>query len=423
MTAVPHKVRDLPGKPADRTHLVDRLFFGFGTVAALWLAWDLARASLDLSWWSLALLVVFWLVLAYLALPRLNRILSAIYVPDYFIGRTRTSDGLLGDPLNLAFRGTGEQVSTALARAGWIKADPVTLESSVRIVTATLSGHSYAEAPVSPLMLFGRQQDAAFQQEVAGNPGQRHHVRLWRTPPGWVLPGGHRVDWLAGGTYDRRVGLSLFTLQVTHKIDADIDVERDFIMDSVLQSEPLATVEPLVDFTTGYHARNGGGDSVHTDGTLPVLDLSSVEAAPDADPLADPIAGMTRPPVQVLLPAVLVILVGPAALLAVLWDASGSGSAAERLLTGVVVALAATSVACAVLMLRRSAWARRWLLLLSSLIALAQFVEYELSDDSGTQLAAVRHAGVTVMAVLALSSPIATAWCRRGAPAAGGMVD
>ena len=415
MTAVPDKVRDLPGMPADRTHLVDRLFFGFVTVAAIWLAWDLARASLDLSWWSLALLVVFWLVLAYLALPRLNRILSSIYVPDYFIGRTRTSDGLLGDPLNLAFRGTGPQLSSALRRAGWIKADPVTHTSSVRIVAATLSGRSYAEAPVSPLMLFGREQDAAFQQEVSGNPGQRHHVRLWRTPPGWVLPGGHRVDWLAGGTYDRRVGLSLFTLQVTHKIDADIDVERDFITDSVLRAEPAATVEPLVDFTTGYHSRNGGGDTVRTDGTLPVIDLSATEAAPGADALVDPSMTTATPPLQVLLPAVLVTLVGPAVLLAALWDSEGVVSTSEHLLTGVVVALAATSIACALLMLRRSAWARRWLLLLSSLVAVAQFLEFEVSDVSGTQLAAVRHAGVTILAVLALSSPVATAWCRRGA--------
>ena len=414
MTAVPEKVRDLPGVPADRTHLVDRLFFGFGTVAAVWLAWDLVRASLDLSWWSLALLVGFWLVLAYLALPRLNRLLSAIYVPDYFIGRTRTSDGLLGDPLNLAFRGTGEQLSTALGRAGWIKADPVTLASSARIVAATLSGRSYAEAPVSPLLLFGRQQDAAFQQEVAGNPGQRHHVRLWRTPPGWVLPGGHRVDWLAGGTYDRRVGLSLFTLQVTHKIDADIDVERDFITDSILRAEPAAVVEPLVDFTTGYHSRNGGGDTVHTDGTLPVIDLSATEPPPDADPLADPSVGTARPPLQVLLPAVLVTLVGPAVLLAALADSAVGASTSEHLLTGAVIALAATSIACAVLMLlRRSAWARRWLLLLSCLIAVAQFVEYDVSDVAGTQVAAVRHAGVTILAVLALSSPVATAWCQR----------
>ena len=55
-------------------------------------------------------------------------------------------------------------------------------------------------------------------------------MRFWRCPEGWQLPGGYAVDWLAAGTYDRSVGLSLFTLQVTHKIDADTDIERDYIV-------------------------------------------------------------------------------------------------------------------------------------------------------------------------------------------------
>ena len=412
MAGVPEKIRDLPGKPVDRTHLVDRLFFGFGTLASIWLAWDLARASVELSWWSLLILVVFWLVLAYLVLPRLNRILSSIYVPDYFIGRTRTSDGLLGDPLNLAFTGSGQQLSTVMQRAGWVKADPITLTSSLRIVTSTLRRRSYAEAPVSPLMLFGRQQDAAFQQEVAGNPGQRHHVRVWRTPPGWVLPGGRRVDWLAGGTYDRRVGLSLFTLQVTHKIDADIDVERDYITDSILRAEPAATIHPLVDFTTGYHSRNGGGDTLHTDGTLPVVDLTEVQTTPDAASLLETSDRTTRVPFQVLLPAIVTFVVSPLVLLDAVLGWSESASSGERLLLGIVIALAASSVGCGVMMLRRSAAARLWLLLLSSLIVLAQLLEYELTAVHDTQLSVVYHVAVMLLVVLALSSPIATAWCR-----------
>lgn len=413
VTAVPRKIVDLPGQVVDRTHLVDRLFFGVGTLAAVWLAWALARASFREAWWGLLLLAAFWLVLAYLALPRMNRILSSIYVPDYFIGRTRTSDGLLGDPLNLAFRGTGKQLSSALHRAGWVKADPVTLASSLRIVTSTLTGRSYVEAPVSPLLLFGRQQDAAFQQEVSGNPAQRHHVRLWRTPPGWLLPGGHRVDWLAGGTYDRRVGLSLFTLQVTHKIDADIDVERDFIMASVGKAEPAVKVEPLVDFTTGYHSRNGGGDTVHTDGTLPILDLSEVVPAPDADPLANPSDRPAKLPLQVLLPAILTIVLGPLSLLTALSDRDGFSSTAGRLLLGVAVTLTVSAVACAVGMLRRSAWARRWLLLLSSLIVVVELSQFELATHPRTQLTATLHSGAMILVLLALSSPAAAAWCRR----------
>ena len=273
--------------------LLDGFFFIYAGIASLWLAWLVFTESFAFGWWGIAFFVVFWLVLAYLVLPRLHRILTAIYVPDYFIGRARTSDGLLGDPVNLALDGEEAQVHAALAAAGWTRADDVTLASSWRIVTSTLTRHSYDEAPVSPLFLFGRQQDFAYQQEVEGNPARRHHVRFWRTPEGWLLPGGRRVDWLAAGTFDRAVGFSLFTLQITHKIDADIDVERDHIVTTVLAANPDARVEVLHDFSTGYHSRNGGGDSIRTDGDLPIVDVhgaSPLGAEADAAPASIPVA-------------------------------------------------------------------------------------------------------------------------------------
>lgn len=257
---------------------VDWFFFVFAGVAALWLAYLSLTETFTLGWWGIPFFVGFWVLLAYLVLPRLHRILTTVYVPDYFIGRTRTSDGLLGDPVNLAFLGTGEQIETAMRAAGWTKADPVTLASSWRIITSTLRRRSYHEAPVSPLFLFGRQQDFAYQQEVDGNPAQRHHVRFWQCPDGWLLPGGSRVDWLAAGTFDTSVGLSLFTLQVTHRIDADTDVERDHIVKTVTDADPRVAVDVIADFATGYHARNGGGDSIRTDGDLPIVDVRAVEA-------------------------------------------------------------------------------------------------------------------------------------------------
>ena len=275
---------DLPPR-ASFTTMLDGFFFVFAGVASIWLAWLLFEQSFELGWYGVALFVVFWLVLAYLVLPRLHRILTRIYVPDYFIGRTRTSDGLLGDPVNLAFDGPEGSLHAAMEAAGWTRADDVTLASSWRIVTSTLSRRSYDEAPVSPLFLFDRQQDFAYQQEVAGNPAKRHHVRFWRTPDGWLLPGGRRVDWLAAGTFDRAVGFSLFTLQVTHKIDADIDVERDHIISNLTGANPDVRIEVLRDFSTGYHSRNGGGDTIRTDGDLPVVEVGGVPARatmPDA---------------------------------------------------------------------------------------------------------------------------------------------
>jgi len=269
--------------------LLDGAVFIYAGVAAIWLAWLVLSQSFEFGWFGILFFVAFWLLLAYLVLPRLHRILTTIYVPDYFIGRARTSDGLLGDPVNLALLGEEGAIHEAMRRAGWTRADDVDAASSWRIILSTITRRSYDEAPVSPLFLFGRMQDFAYQQEVEGNPAKRHHVRFWRAPEGWLLPGGRRVDWLAAGTFDRAVGFSLFTLQITHKIDADTDVERDHIVRTVVGSGVPAAVDVIRDFSTGYHSRNGGGDTITTDGDLPVLALgSAVGRARDASAGAVP---------------------------------------------------------------------------------------------------------------------------------------
>lgn len=286
---------------------LDTVFFIVGGLSAAWLAYLVLLEGIRPGWPSL-LLVAFWALVAYLALPRLHRILTRIYLPDYFIGRTRTSDGLLGDPVNLALRGTGEELHQAMARAGWTRADDLSLATGWRIVTSTLTRRSYPTAPVSPLHLFGRQQDFAYQQEIAGNPAKRHHVRFWECPQGWLLPGGFDVDWLAAGTFDRSVGLSLFTLQVTHKIDQNTDAERDHIAKTLTDADPATTVEVIENFSAGYHSRNGGGDLIETDGHLPVVNLPA--AVPSAVALQRPPAPATALPAQTVFGAAVAVVRG-----------------------------------------------------------------------------------------------------------------
>ncbi len=287
--------------------LIDNAFFLTAFVAVILLGAVLSRQGLRWSPYLLFLIGV-WLLLTYLALPRFHRMMTALYVPDYFFGRSRTNDGLLGDPVNLALLGSESQVHAAMEAAGWTRADSLNISSAWRTIVSSLTRRSYPEAPVSSLHLFGRVQDFAYQMEVDGSPAQRHHVRFWATPEGWLLPGGHRVDWLAAGTYDRSIGFSAFTLQITHKIDADIDLERDFIIDTLTYAEPQVSVNVIEDFSTGYHHRNGGGDAVQTDGNLPVVDVRSVtsEAAPrdSEDDLAHRIG---RRPVAVGLGVLLVL--------------------------------------------------------------------------------------------------------------------
>lgn len=226
-----------------------------------------------LVWGFLAI----WVLGAYVLLPQVHRALTGIYVPDYFIGRARTADGLLADPVNLAVRGTPEALSAAMEASGWAPADPLSVVTGWRITRDSVLRRSYPAAPVSPLFVFGHRQDLAFERQVAGTPAQRHHVRFWACPPGWKLPGGLEADFVGAATFDRRVGFSRFTLQVTHKVGERTDEERDLVVEALASAG--ATVRVMEDFTTGYHARNGGGDAIETDGDLPVVDLAAVDQA------------------------------------------------------------------------------------------------------------------------------------------------
>jgi hypothetical protein len=403
---------------------VDWVFFVLGGASAVWLAWVLLRESFALGWWQIAFAVVFWVMLAYLVLPRLHRILTRVYVPDYFIGRARTSDGLLGDPINLALLGDETQVHAAMVAAGWTRADDLSVRTGLRIVRSTLLRRSYLEAPVSPLLLFGRKQDFAYQQEVDGSPGKRHHVRFWRCPDGWRLPGGRQTDWLAAGTYDRSVGFSLFTLQITHKIAPDTDVERDHIVATVRAADIGATVSRIEDFSAGYHARNGGGDTIVTDGDLPVIDLRSVTAsAPAAEAPTD---SRDRRPAPIIVGAILLTVSAITALVtgvAQIAEAAAAVSSAAgeqrdaAVITLVVVAVITLAIGLASLFI---AWRvflgkprMRFLAMVFSVATVVlQIVETETGDPQSVA-GNLPSVALAVLVLLALSSQRARTYVHR----------
>jgi hypothetical protein len=412
---------------------LDRVFFLVGGIAAVWLSFLLFRESFSLGWGQLWFSFAYWVLLAYLVLPRLHRILTHIYVPSYFIGRARTSDGLLGDPVNVALLGSEEQVHAVMTRAGWIRADDLTLATSGRIVRSTLLRRSYTEAPVSPLMLFDRRQDFAYQQEVDGTPGKRHHVRFWRCPPGWKLPGGRSTDWLAAGTYDRSVGLSLFTLQVTHKIEAQTDVERDHILATISSANPEARVEIIEDFSSGYHARNGGGDSIQTDGDLPIVDLTPVPVDP-TDALPVPTDSRNVRPAQTVVAAAMVaaraiVAFSTVAAIMFSWDAALSGieldlerdvgaatSSRQIALWVVVAAIAAFGIAEALVAWRvflGANWARVVAMTLSTVSIASQAAAQAAGETALTLATTLTGLSLDVLLLLALSSDRAREYARR----------
>ena len=411
--------------------VVDAVFFAVAAAATLWLAWLLIASGWHLEPWLVLNSVLFWAVLAYLAIPRVHQVLTWLYVPDYFIGRTHTPDGLLGDPVNLAVRGDEDDIHAAMRAAGWTRADAITPRSALRIVVSSLMRRSYPAAPVSTLMLFGRGQDFAYQKEVEGNPSQRHHVRFWHTPGGWVLPGGRSVDWLAGATYDRSVGLSALTFQVTHKIDADIDIERNFVVDDVRWANAAAGLGVWPDFFTAYHDKNGGGDRVETDGDLYVLDLdavvpNSVQSVELARARAADAQANRRRPSQLLVALVLIVMLLGVQAARLFRDPAVGTMAAElnregvpgatEIVYGTLSALSAGMIA-AVAALGVASWHGHPRGRIALLGALTLFV---LADMSQVSAVGVREAtvslivtsGLGVLALLALTARPVQRWER-----------
>lgn len=177
---------------------------------------------------------------------------------------TTTGDGHPGDPINVALVGSEREVKELLVAARYYPADPLTLKSCLEIADATVLKRPYDTAPVSNLFYFGRKEDLAFEFPVGDNPRERHHVRFWKSPS---LSDG-RPLWMGQTSFDRSVGLSHATGQITHHIAPDVDAERDFLFGKLQGTDRLAAREVVAGFHTVRAGRNGGGDPWHTDGAL-----------------------------------------------------------------------------------------------------------------------------------------------------------
>lgn len=186
---------------------------------------------------------------------------------DDLPGITKTHDDHPGDPLNVALIGAEDELKATLRDAGWYPADPLVLRSDLKIAADTVLARPYDDAPVSSLYLWGRKEDLAFEQPVGDDPRQRHHVRFWKSEQ---VDDQGRPLWAGSATYDRRVGLSETTGQITHHISADVDTERGHLFADLQQTGRLIDVHFIDDFHKVREGRNGGGDPWHTDGRLEI---------------------------------------------------------------------------------------------------------------------------------------------------------
>jgi len=202
-----------------------------------------------------------------------------------FEATTRTALGIPGDAINVGLEGAEEDVFCAMNAAGWTPADPVTLNSALRIARSVVFRRPYQSAPVSSLLYLGRKQDLAFEKPSGKSPTTRHHVRYWK-----ALDAGDdgAPVWLGAATYDDAVGVDHHTGQITHHIAPDIDAERDLLSSDLARAKKVETTYWVGGVGPTLYARNGGGDRYFTDGEIAFSKLVSGCEVEGGTPVALP---------------------------------------------------------------------------------------------------------------------------------------
>jgi len=184
-----------------------------------------------------------------------------------------------GDPLNLVIIGPGDgKLFHPLVRRGWDPTEITTGNAVLSTILSSVFGVKYRTSPVSALFFDGRQQDIALQK-ARGSVDERNHLRLWLTP---LVYEGQDV-WI--GQISRDIGVRLSSKTITtHKIDADVDETRAYLVQDLLLSGSLVAVgyvggvgaappeEPRYNYTL---------DPYFTDGLRVVLLVSEDYVSPD----------------------------------------------------------------------------------------------------------------------------------------------
>jgi hypothetical protein len=254
---------------------------------------------------SLAIVLAIYAVIAYFLLPfawtHYEHQKGLANLPMV----TRTGQGIPGDPINVGLVGGKDDIVCAMHAAKWYPADPITLKSSLAIVGSVVLDRPYHDAPVSPLFYQGRREDLAFERPDGRSADRRHHVRVWK-----ALENGEegRPVWIGAVTYDRGVGLSRYTGQVTHHIAPDIDADRDRLIDDLKAAKVVLAIYEVTGIGPTLNGRNGEGDRYYTDGEMKIAALvagcqatAEVTVELDNPPLVqlknaawDPIAAILR---------------------------------------------------------------------------------------------------------------------------------
>jgi len=175
-----------------------------------------------------------------------------------------------GDMVNFLIIGSQEDMEKVFTTAGWVKVDANVKETVLNGFLASMSKESYLTMPMSPLYLFGRQQDYGWAHaEPVAVVASRNHLRIWKAP---FEVKGH-ILWVGAATHDIGFEKDRRNNGVTHKIDPNIDLERDYVEKTLSSTGLVAEVTHVLPPNPMQEAKTATGGSFHSNGQVLVLRL------------------------------------------------------------------------------------------------------------------------------------------------------
>jgi hypothetical protein len=185
--------------------------------------------------------------------------------------RVVDAQGNAGDNTNFVVIGSEQKVIETFQAAGWVTVDRDKGDAILHGILTILNKQAYVELPMSELMLFGRVQDYGLAHaEPIAVVAQRHHLRLWKAP--------FKVDgqelWVGAATHDIGLDRDARNNGVTHKIDPDVDLEREFVGSSLMETGLVAKLSYIVPGQPSKEARTATGATFHSDGRMLVVHLN-----------------------------------------------------------------------------------------------------------------------------------------------------
>jgi len=175
-----------------------------------------------------------------------------------------------GDMVNFLIIGTREAVEKVFTTAGWVRVDANVKETVLNGFLASMSKASYLTMPMSPLYLFGRPQDYGWAHaEPISVVSSRNHLRIWKAP---FEVSGHTL-WVGAATHDVGFDKDQRNNGLTHKIDPDIDLEREYVEKTLASTGLVEEVTHVLPQNPLREAKTATGGSFHSNGQVLVLKL------------------------------------------------------------------------------------------------------------------------------------------------------